>query len=100
MSANATRHPVSDELKGGETLNRTIENFANRVVELLIVSDRGEAPSLSYLLKPGRQLAFVYAPDSARERSAIAVGRGGSAGSRTRCAARDRWLPTRSFCRR
>ncbi|QIG92904.1 serine/threonine-protein kinase [Bradyrhizobium sp. 6(2017)] len=41
------------ELKAGETLNGTIENFANRVVELLMVSDRGEVQSLSYLLKPG-----------------------------------------------
>lgn len=41
------------ELKGGEALNGTIENFANRVVELLMVSDRGEVQSLSYLLKPG-----------------------------------------------
>jgi serine/threonine protein kinase len=41
------------ELKPGETLTGTIENFANRVVELLLVSDRGEVQSLSYLLKPG-----------------------------------------------
>ncbi|MBR0869390.1 serine/threonine protein kinase [Bradyrhizobium tropiciagri] len=41
------------ELKVGETLNGTIENFANRVVELLLVTDRGEVQSLSYLLKPG-----------------------------------------------
>ncbi|WP_050384808.1 serine/threonine-protein kinase [Bradyrhizobium pachyrhizi] len=41
------------ELKAGETLNGTVENFANRVVELLMVSDRGEVRSLSYLLKPG-----------------------------------------------
>jgi serine/threonine protein kinase len=41
------------ELKAGEPLNGTIENFANRVVELLMVSDRGEVQSLSYLLKPG-----------------------------------------------
>jgi hypothetical protein len=41
------------ELKAGETLNGTIENFANRVVELLMVSDHGEVQSLSYLLKPG-----------------------------------------------
>lgn len=41
------------ELKAGEILNGTIENFANRVVELLVVSDRGEVQSLSYLLKPG-----------------------------------------------
>ncbi|GIQ78238.1 serine/threonine-protein kinase [Bradyrhizobium sp. RD5-C2] len=41
------------ELKGGETLSGTVENFANRVVELLLISDRGEVRSLSYLLKPG-----------------------------------------------
>lgn len=41
------------ELKAGETLNGTVENFANRVVELLMVSGRGEVRSLSYLLKPG-----------------------------------------------
>ncbi|MGJ4942382.1 serine/threonine-protein kinase [Bradyrhizobium sp. HKCCYLS1011] len=41
------------ELKSGDTLSGTIENFANRVVELLMVSDRGEVQSLSYLLKPG-----------------------------------------------
>jgi len=43
----------SVELKNGETLSGTIENFANRVVELLLVSDAGEVQSLSYLLKPG-----------------------------------------------
>jgi serine/threonine protein kinase len=44
---------ASVEIKNGETLNGTIENFANRVVELLLVSDSGEAQNLSYLLKPG-----------------------------------------------
>jgi serine/threonine-protein kinase len=43
----------SVEVKNGETLSGTIENFANRVVELLLVSDAGEVQSLSYLLKPG-----------------------------------------------
>jgi len=43
----------SVEVKNGETLSGTIENFANRVVELLLVSDTGEVQSLSYLLKPG-----------------------------------------------
>ncbi|MCP3468870.1 serine/threonine protein kinase [Bradyrhizobium sp. CCGUVB1N3] len=52
--ARAPRITLSaTELKAGETLNGTIENFANRVVELLMVSDRGEVQSLSYLLKPG-----------------------------------------------
>jgi Protein kinase domain len=41
------------EVKNGETLSGTIENFANRVVELLLVSDSGEVQNLSYLLKPG-----------------------------------------------
>ncbi|MFB9269868.1 protein kinase [Bradyrhizobium erythrophlei] len=49
------------ELKAGETLTGTIENFANRVVELLMVSDRGEVQSLSYLLKPGiDSLSFAF----------------------------------------
>jgi serine/threonine-protein kinase len=43
----------SIEVRNGETLSGTIENFANRVVELLLVSDRGEVQNLSYLLKPG-----------------------------------------------
>jgi serine/threonine-protein kinase len=43
----------SIEVKNGETLSGTIENFANRVVELLLVSDTGEVQNLSYLLKPG-----------------------------------------------
>jgi len=43
----------SVEVKNGETLTGTIENFANRIVELLLVSDSGEVQSLSYLLKPG-----------------------------------------------
>jgi hypothetical protein len=43
----------SIEVKNGETLSGTIENFANRVVELLLVSDGGEVKNLSYLLKPG-----------------------------------------------
>jgi serine/threonine protein kinase len=43
----------SIEVRNGETLSGTIENFANRVVELLLVSDSGEVQNLSYLLKPG-----------------------------------------------
>jgi len=44
---------TSTEVRPGETLTGTIENFANRVVELLLVTDRGEVQSMSYLLKPG-----------------------------------------------
>ncbi len=57
FSKNQARAPRinldSVEVKNGETLSGTIENFANRVVELLLVSDSGEVKSLSYLLKPG-----------------------------------------------
>ncbi len=57
LGNNQARAPrinlATTELGSGETLNGTIENFANRVVELLLVSDRGEVQSLSYLLKPG-----------------------------------------------
>ncbi len=57
LGDNQTRAPRininSIEVKNGETLDGTIENFANRVVELLLVSDSGEVQNLSYLLKPG-----------------------------------------------
>jgi len=41
------------EIRNGDTLSGTIENVANRVVELLLVSDSGEVRNLSGLLKPG-----------------------------------------------
>ena len=57
LGGNQARAPRinldSVEIKNGETLSGTIENFANRVVELLLVSDSGEVKNLSYLLKPG-----------------------------------------------
>jgi len=57
LGGNQARAPrinlSSVEVKNGETLSGTIENFANRVVELLLVTDSGEVQSLSYLLKPG-----------------------------------------------
>jgi serine/threonine-protein kinase len=57
LGGNQARAPrinlASVEVKNGETLSGTIENFANRVVELLLVSDSGEVRNLSYLLKPG-----------------------------------------------
>jgi serine/threonine protein kinase, bacterial len=57
LAANHARAPRisldSVEVKNGDTLSGTIENAANRVVELLLVSDRGEVRNLSYLLKPG-----------------------------------------------
>jgi serine/threonine-protein kinase len=56
LGTNQARAPrinlASVEVKDGETLNGTIENFANRIVELLLVSDNGQVQSLSYLLKP------------------------------------------------
>jgi len=52
----------SVEIKNGETLSGSIENFANRVVELLLVSESGEVKNLSYSLKPGTDsLSFSIA---------------------------------------
>jgi serine/threonine-protein kinase len=57
LAGNPARAPRisldSVEVRNGDTLSGTIENAANRVVELLLVSDRGEVRNLSYLLKPG-----------------------------------------------
>lgn len=36
-----------------DTINGNIENFANRVVELLLISEDGQVQNLSYYLKPG-----------------------------------------------
>jgi serine/threonine protein kinase, bacterial len=57
LGGNRARTPRinlnATEVRNGETLGGSIENFANRVVELLLVSDGGEVQNLSYLLKPG-----------------------------------------------
>jgi hypothetical protein len=57
LGSNQARAPrinlASVEVKDGETLTGSIENFANRIVELLLVSEGGQVQSLSYLLKPG-----------------------------------------------
>jgi serine/threonine protein kinase len=57
LGSNHARAPrinlASVEVKDGETLNGSIENFANRIIELLLVSESGQVQSLSYLLKPG-----------------------------------------------
>jgi hypothetical protein len=43
----------SVKLRPGETLAGNVENFANRVVELLLIADDGQVQNISYLLKPG-----------------------------------------------
>jgi serine/threonine-protein kinase len=43
----------SVKLRPGEPLAGSIENFANRVVELLLIPEDGEVQNLSYLLKAG-----------------------------------------------
>jgi serine/threonine protein kinase len=43
----------SVKLRPGELLAGNVENFANRVVELLLISDDGQVRNMSYLLKPG-----------------------------------------------
>ncbi|MDB5652392.1 MAG: serine/threonine kinase [Tardiphaga sp.] len=44
---------ASTTVQNGETLNGTIENVANRAVDLLLISDTGQVQNLSNLLKPG-----------------------------------------------
>jgi len=56
ISLNAT------EVRSGEALSGTVENFANRVLELLLVSDGGEVQNLSYLLKPGTDAVSFSIP--------------------------------------
>jgi class 3 adenylate cyclase/serine/threonine protein kinase len=43
----------SVKIHPGETLVGTIENFANRVVELLLITDTGLVQNVSYSLQPG-----------------------------------------------
>lgn len=55
----------SVKLRPGEPLVGNIENFANRLVELLLVSDNGLVRNMSYLLKPGTD-ALSFAIDIPR----------------------------------
>ena len=59
-SARAPRISLgSIKIKPNEAITGNIENFANRVVELLLVSEDGLVQNLSYLLQPGTDaLAF------------------------------------------
>jgi hypothetical protein len=43
----------SVKLRPGETLVGSIDNFVNRVVELLLIFSNGQVQNMSYLLKPG-----------------------------------------------
>jgi serine/threonine protein kinase len=43
----------SVKLRPGEKLAGNIENFANRVVELLLIADDGQVQNISYALQPG-----------------------------------------------
>ena len=94
LGGNQARAPRinldSVEIKNGETLSGTIENFANRVVELLLVSDSGEVKNLSYLAEAGHRFPVILHRDAAQRRrrwSATGVGRDDAAGSRFLAAA-------------
>ena len=51
--ARAPRINLDDvELKGGDVLSGTVENFSNRTIELLLITDNGQVQNLSSLLKP------------------------------------------------
>jgi serine/threonine-protein kinase len=43
----------SVKVRPNETISGNIENFSNRVVELLLISDDGQVQNMSYLLTPG-----------------------------------------------
>ncbi len=43
---------ATTDVKNGETLSGTIENFENGVLEILLVTDKGQIRNLSNLLKP------------------------------------------------
>ena len=60
----------SVSLKSGETLAGTIENFANRVVELLLITESGQVQNLSYLLKPGTDALSFAIPMQRTDRAA------------------------------
>ncbi len=57
LRGDSTRAPRislgSVKLRPGEPLAGSVENFANRVVELLLIADDGQVQNMSYLLKPG-----------------------------------------------
>jgi serine/threonine protein kinase len=59
----------SIKLRPGEALAGNVENFANRVVELLLISDDGQVQNISYLLKPGTD-ALSFSLDVQRSSSA------------------------------
>jgi serine/threonine-protein kinase len=46
----------SVKIRPNETLTGNIENFNNRVVELLLISEDGQVQNLSYYLRPGTDL--------------------------------------------
>jgi len=60
----------SVKIKPNETLAGNIENFANRVVELLLISEDGQVQNLSYLLKPGTD-ALSFAIDMKRAENGL-----------------------------
>nr|WP_312017016.1 protein kinase [Bradyrhizobium jicamae] len=57
VRGDASRAPrislSSVKIRPDETITGNIENFANRVVELLLISEDGQVQNLSYLLRPG-----------------------------------------------
>ena len=59
----------SVKLQPGETLVGNIDNFANRVVELLLIFDNGQVQNMSYLLKPGTD-SLSFAIDIPRSENA------------------------------
>jgi serine/threonine protein kinase len=62
----------SVKLRPGETLAGNVENFANRVVELLLIGDDGQVQNMSYALKPGTD-ALSFSVDIPRSGDAAGL---------------------------
>ncbi|MBR1232058.1 serine/threonine-protein kinase [Bradyrhizobium sp. AUGA SZCCT0182] len=60
----------SVKIRPNETLTGNVENFANRVVELLLVSEDGQVQNLSYYLRPGTD-ALSFSIEMKRSESGL-----------------------------
>jgi serine/threonine-protein kinase len=74
LRGDLTRAPrislASVTLRPGEPLAGNVENFSNRVVELLLISEDGQVQNLSYLLKPGTD-ALSFSIDMRRSKEGL-----------------------------
>ena len=64
LHADQARSPriilAGTEVKNGETLSGTIENYGTGAIELLLITDNGQVKNLSALLKPSSGFRVVF----------------------------------------